>query len=434
MIKVSVSVMGHECGSLLRTAKRACTSLAMCCVLAATATAASKQLDARHLLPSPPYDSGSGVADTDTWIEPVNPAATFRNLEEIFPTRKIASGAWVSPLNAPSSPFEVRYSVGGESHGIAEFAARTDTTGLLILKSDRIMFEGYYRGADQNDLFMSFSTGKSFVSTLVGLALGEGKIRSLDDRMAEYLPEVKGSAYEAATIRNVLEMSSGTSYSEDYEDPKSDFRGFAAAVSKGRGGLYDFCRSFKAAIPPGQEFRYATCNTEMLGALVARVTGVSVSTYLSEKLWKPLGAEAPARWLLDRPGAAGREMSGGGLQVRLRDYGRFGLLFANQGEWHGRQLLPKGWVEEATRPNGAQVQYGRLEKGYPLGYGYQWWLLPGEHHPFTAQGVHGQFVMVDPVEKVVVVKLSSWQRAWESDKEAETYAFFNAVVEALHGR
>lgn len=401
---------------------------------AAPALCADKRLDAKHLAPAPAAASGTGVADLESWIAPANPAATFRNMEEIFPTRRIASGGWVSPLNAPTAPFDVSYTFSGDAHGIADFVTRTGTTGLLILKSDRIIFEGYYQGADANDLFTSFSTGKSFVSTLVGLAHGDGKLQNLDDLVAKYLPEVRGSAYETATIRQVLEMSSGTSYSEEYEDPKSDIAGFAATVSRNRGGLYDFCRSFKPARPPGKAFYYATCDTEILGALVSRVTGLPLSTYMSEKLWKPLGAEAPARWILDQPGEAGRELAGGGLQVRLRDYGRFGLLFANRGEWHGRQLLPAGWMEAATQPHDPQVEFGQLAPGYPLGYGYQWWLFPGEHRAFTAQGIHGQFVLVDPVEKVVVVKLSSWQRAWEDDKEAETYAFFTAVVEALHGR
>jgi CubicO group peptidase (beta-lactamase class C family) len=398
------------------------------------ALAAEKRLDAKHLAPAPQANAGNGVAGLDTWIAPENPAATFRNMEEIFPTRRIPSGTSVTPLIPPTAAFDVRYSIGGETHGVADFAARTGTTGLLILKSDRIIFEGYYQGADQNDLFMSFSTGKSFVSTLVALALGDGAIHGLDDRISQYLPEVKGSAYEGATIRQVLEMSSGTSYNEEYEDPSSDIAGFAKIVTENRGGLYDFCRSFKAMRPAGQKFVYATCDTEVLGAVIARATRTSLANYMSEKLWKPLGAEAPARWILDQPGAAGREMAGGGLQVRLRDYGRFGLLFANRGEWHGRQLLPAGWVDEATRPHDPQVEYGHLVPGYPLGYGYKWWLLPGEHHAFTAQGIHGQFVLVDPVEKVVVVKLSGWKRAWEDEQEAETYAFFAAVVEALHGR
>jgi CubicO group peptidase (beta-lactamase class C family) len=278
---------------------------------------------------------------------------------------------------------------------------------------------------------MSFSVGKSFVATLVALAVGDGKISSIDDPIARYLPELKGSAYQDATIKQVLQMATGTSYTEEYENKDSDIATFAAIVAGSRGGLYDFARSFKAAYKPGTRFYYATTNTEVLGALVARVTGRSLSAYLSEKLWRPLGAEAPARWVLDQPGSAGRELAGGGLQVRLRDYGRFGLLYANLGQWHGAQLLPAGWVEAATRPADPYVDYGKLEPGYPLGYGYQWWCLPGANHRFTAQGIHGQFILVDPVEKVVMVKLSSWQHAWEEDKEAETYALFAAVADAL---
>src|SRR5262249_40161408 len=137
--------------------------------------------------------------------------------------------------------------------------------------------------------------------------------------------------------------------------------------------------------------------------LVARVTGRSLSAYMSEKLWKPIGAEAPARWIIDQPGARGREMAAGGLLVRLRDYGRFGVLFANGGRVHGEQLLPRGWVELATQPQDPQVQLGKLEPGYALGYGFQWWCLPGPNHRFTAQGIHGQFVLVDPVKQLVMV-------------------------------
>jgi CubicO group peptidase (beta-lactamase class C family) len=171
---------------------RLALTTALLIAAATPALAADKRLDAKHLAPAPAADAGTGVADLETWIAPAKPAATFRNMEEIFPTRRIATGAWVSPLNAPTAPFDVRYTAGGEAHGIADFVARTGTTGLLILKSDRIIFEGYYQGADANDLFTSFSTGKSFVSTLVGLAMGEGRIQSLDDKVAKYLPEVRG--------------------------------------------------------------------------------------------------------------------------------------------------------------------------------------------------------------------------------------------------
>jgi CubicO group peptidase (beta-lactamase class C family) len=395
------------------------------------ARAAGKHLAAKELVAAPAFDSGDGVPPPEGVFTTANTAVAYRNIEESFPTRRIAAGPTPSELTPATAPLDVHYRFDDASYSIADFVARTDTTGLLILKGDQILFEGYYQGADANDLFMSFSTGKSFVSTLVGFALADGRIRSVDDPIIGYLPELKGSAYETATVKQVLQMATGTSYMEEYENKESDSAAFAALVSHGRGGLYDFARSFKSAYAPGERFYDATTNTEVLGALVARVTGRSLSAYLSEKLWRPLGAEAPARWILDQPGSAGREVAGGGLQVRLRDYGRFGLLFANLGQWHGAQLLPAGWVEAATRPADPYVDFGKLEPGYPLGYGYQWWCLPGANHRFTAQGIHGQFILVDPVQKLVMVKLSSWRHAWEDKKEAETYAFFAAVADAV---
>lgn len=408
----------------------ALSALLLMMTMAGSALAAGERLSAAELASAPPFDSGSGVPGPAGMFTTPNTAVTYRNMEEIFPTRRVAAGGAASPLLPGNLP-DIRYEYDHASHSVADFVKRTDTTGLLILKGERILFEGYYQGADSQDLFMSFSAGKSFVSTLVGIALGEGKIKSLDDPILNYLPELKGSAYKDATIKQVLQMASGTSYTEEYENESSDIAQFAAIVARGQGGLYDFARSFKSAEKPGTRFYYATANTEILGALVARVTGRPLSEYMSEKLWRPIGAEAPARWILDQPGSAGREVAGGGLQVRLRDYGRFGLLFANLGRWHGRQLLPAGWVEQATRPADPYVGFGKLLPNYPLGYGYQWWCLPGPHHRFTAQGIHGQFVLVDPVEHLVVVKLSSWKRAWEDDKEAETYAFFDAVAAAV---
>jgi CubicO group peptidase (beta-lactamase class C family) len=396
-----------------------------------SALAAGTRLPPKDLEPAPAYDAGDGVPTPAAMFTTDKTAVTYRNIEEILPTRRIAAGAVASALGEPATALDVHYRFDDATHSIADFVARTDTTGLLILKGDQILYEGYFQGADRQDLFMSFSVGKSFVSTLVAFAVADGKIKSIDDPILGYLPELKGSAYESATIKQVLQMASGTSYTEEYEDKDSDIATFAAIVARSRGGLYDFARSYKSVNKPGEKFYYATTNTEVLGALVARVTGRSLSAYLAEKLWRPLGAEAPARWVLDAPGSGGRELAGGGLQVRLRDYGRFGLLFANRGEWHGAQLLPAGWVDAATRPADAYVDYGKLMPGYPLGYGYQWWCLPGANHRFTAQGIHGQFILVDPVQKLVVVKLSSWRHAWEDQKEAETYAFFAAVADAV---
>ncbi len=391
----------------------------------------SARLSGADLQPAPEFDAGDRVPSRQGWALGPGRPETFRNMAEMLPTRRIATSEKPYPLSRAKQPLALSYEYGGAKYSIDDFAHRTGTTGLLILKGDEILYEGYYDGADDKDTFQSFSAGKSFVSTLLALAKADGKIRSLEDPVSAYLPEVKGSAYEHAKIRDVLQMSSGTAYNEEYEDPNSDIAEFARIMEANQGGLYDFARSFKAIRPPGTKFYYASTDTEILGALIARVTGKSLSAYMSEKLWKPIGAEAPARWLIDAPGAKGREMAAGGLQVTLRDYGRFGRLFANDGMIHGKRLLPAGWVAEATVPRAPYVQYGKLEPNDPTGYGYQWWCIPDEHHSFTAEGIHGQFVMVDPIEHVVVVKLSAWEHAWDDSMSEETFAFFEAVTHAL---
>ncbi len=412
---------------------RLVTALAFVAAIAWTAHApadAGERLTAQQLVPAPVFDAGDGVPDPASWFATDHPAVTYRNMEELFPTRRVAAGPVPSPLTPAAAPFDVHYRLGNATYSIADFVARNDTTGLLILKGEQILYEGYYQGADPYDLFMSFSAGKSFVSTLVGLAVGDGKIHSIDDPVIRYLPEVKGSAYEAATVKQVLQMASGTSFTEEYENERSDIVQFVTAFLRGT-GLYEFARSFKAARRPGTQFHYASADTEVLGALVARATGHSLSSYLSDKIWRPIGAEAPARWTLDRPGGGGREAASGGLQVRLRDYGRFGLLIANDGVWHGRRLLPPGWVAAATRPQDPYVDFGKLEAGSPLGYGYQWWCVPGPSHAFTAWGIHGQFIYVDPESKLVVVALSAWQHADDEAKIEETFTFFAAVSDAV---
>lgn len=400
----------------------------------ASAHAGGPRLEGADLKPSPPFDAGDGVPGARHWALVDTKAVTLRNIAEILPTRRIAPPATASVLREPTAPFDVTYTYEGKSYSLAEFASRTDTTGLLILKGNRIVFEDYYQGADRQDTFMSFSAGKSVVSTLVALAIKDGKIKSVEDPVIKYLPEVAGSAYATAKLRDLLQMASGTGFVEEYEDAGSDIAHFAELVDQGQGGVYDFVRSFKSVRPPGTKFVYASADTEVVGALIARVTGKSLAEYMSEKLWKPIGAGAPARWIIDQPGAAGREMAAGGLQMQLRDYGRFGLLFANDGRVGKQQILPAGWVAEATRPRGTYVDYGHLEPGSPMGYGYFWWLFPGPHQRFTAEGIHGQFVMVDPVEKLVVVKLSSWPSAWVDEKEVETYAFFDAVSAATRDK
>ena len=369
-----------------------------------------------------------------TFTAPEFSTASFRSMDRIFFTRPVKRSGAVSPLRRATEPFAIRYRYDGVERGLDDFVQRTDTTGLLILHDGTILYEGYFRGADESSRFLSMSVGKSFVSTLVGLAVGDGLIGSVADPVTHYLPELAGSGYDGVSIEHILQMSSGVDFSEEYDQPDSDVFRLFAPMSDGVGRLNQVAASFGRAREPGSKFYYASNDTQILGMLVAKVTGKTLSSYMAERLWGPLGAESDALWLTDRDGDDGMEMAFGGLNVTLRDYGRFGLLMAYGGRWNERQLLPEGWVEKATVPSAPQVAHGKLYPDYPMGYGYQWWCFPGPEHAFTGQGVFGQLLMVDPTLDLVVVKTSAWPVAWDTAKESESYAFFDAVRGALRGR
>ena len=370
----------------------------------------------------------------ENFTAPEHSSASFRSMDRIFHTRRVPRSGAASKLTRASEPFAIRYPWEGAERTVEDLAARTDSTGILVVHDGEILFEGYYRGADETSRFLSMSVGKSFVSTLVGLAIGDGLIGSVDDPVTRYLPELASSGYDGVAIERILQMSSGIAFTEEYDKPDSDvFKLFAPMIS-GTGRLNEVAGSFGRAREPGSKFYYASNDTQILGMLVAKVTGKTLSDYMAEKLWGPLGAEDDALWLTDREGADGMEMAFGGLNVRLRDYGRFGLLMAREGKWNGRQLLPAGWVERATVPRSPQVMPGQLYPGYAMGYGYQWWCFPPPGRAFTGQGVYGQLLMVDPDLDLVVVKTSAWPVAWDDRKEAESYAFFNAVRDALRAK
>jgi CubicO group peptidase (beta-lactamase class C family) len=361
-------------------------------------------------------------------------SASFRSMDRIFSTRRVPRSGPVSPLDRAAEPFTVRYRYDGVERGVGDLIERTDATGLLVLHDGTILYEGYYRGADEASRFLSMSVGKSFVSTLVGLAIGDGKIESVADPVTRYLPELLGTGYDGVAIEHILQMSSGVDFTEEYDQPDSDVFKLFAPMIDGKGRLNQVAASFGRAREPGSKFYYASNDTQILGMLVARVTGRALSAYMAEKLWGPLGAESDALWLIDHDGDEGMEMAFGGLNVTLRDYGRFGLLMAREGRVGGKQLLPAGWVERATVPRSEQVMHGKLYPDYAMGYGYQWWCFPPPGRAFTGEGVFGQLLMVDPDLDLVVVKTSAWPVAWDDAKEAESYAFFHAVRDQMKAR
>lgn len=371
------------------------------------------------------------VGTRATWMTPKFNAAAFQNIEEIFPSRRVAAATGqVAPLIASGRSFAPRYEFNGKTLGADDFIASNYVSGLLILRGDKVLYERYALGADPATRFISFSMGKSVVSTLVGEAVADGKIASINDMVSKYLPDVAGGAYEKATIRNVLEMSSGTSFDESQATADSDLARFIGVLARNQGGLYDFAKSFKAVREPGVKFNYASADTEVLGALLAKATGEPLANYLSRKVWQPMGAEADARWILDAPGSAGREAAAGGISARLRDYGRFGLMFLHNGKINGKQVVPANWVKVATSPQSPHTQIGVLGTNSVRGYGYQWWLPPGEDGVYMAVGIHGQFIFVDQKRDLVIVKTAAWPTPGGSRALVDETLAFHAGVAA----
>lgn len=366
---------------------------------------------------------------------PDHRADKYQRAEQIFPTRMVHAGrdVWQLPASERPLPEDFRYEWQGATYGVEAFNQRTNSNALLVLKNGTIAHESYLNGALPSTRFISFSTGKSFTSTLVGVALAKGLIDSLDDPLTRYLPALTGSAYDGVSIRQALQMTSGVKWDEESYDwsdtSKALVRNWLGSYVEQRYRMVEGANELPRAHPPGEHFNYNTMESSILGWLVENVCRQRLAAFMENNLWRPAGMEFDAAWILDGPEDVGREMAGGGLLATLRDFGRFGLLMARGGEAHGQRIVPNEWVQAATRPGSDAVAYGKLYPDYPLGYGYQWWLLPNGR--FEAQGVYGQLIYVAPADDVVIVKLSYWPEAWVPALEMESYAFFDAVIEAL---
>ena len=355
------------------------------------------------------------------------------NRDLYFATRVIKRGQRVHPLPPARRPLDAA------ALGVDSFMAQHRVGGLLVLKDGEICLERHGLGLDEATRWYSYSLGKSVCSTLVGAAIQQGKIGGVEDPVTRYLPQMAGTAYDGTTLGNLLQMSSGVAWEEAYRDGASDFgRYFNAVLEKRPGGAMAVMQSLHRAVPPGAKFVYSSGETYLIGAIVTAATGQSLSDYLSERIWARFGMEADGYWTLDSEG--GQEMASGGCNFTLRDYGRFGLFVLGGGVIGGERILPEGWIAEASHPraDSTQVGYGQLVAGMPLGYGYQWWAFPSddprlaEHAgAFTGQGIFGQFLYINPRERVVVVVWGAWPDPWISESEWATYGFIGRCVETL---
>ena len=351
---------------------------------------------------------------------------TFSHSDKLFPVRVVARGNKVRELPRAKTPLKnVRFEAGGKTYDLYDYLALDRVAGLLILKNGEIALEDYELGTGPETRWTSFSMAKSVVSTMVGAALQDGSIASLDDAVTKYVPALKGGAYEGATVRNVIQMASGVKWDETYTDPKSDRRRLLDIQLERRpGSVLAFMNGLSRADAPGTIWNYNTGETAVVGAVLEGATKRPLADYVSEKLWKPWGMEADAEWWLESPN--GMAWGGSGLEARLRDFGRIGLLAAADGVIDGKRLVPEGWFEQA----GSGKEIG----GKLVQYGYLWWTFPKgdtvHDGAFEAIGIFGQHLYVNRKEKVVIVVWSARPKPLGATV-VEDREFFAAVVRAL---
>ncbi len=357
---------------------------------------------------------------------------SFNRLAGIFPYRVIRASS--SPFSFPRGETIVlpdTYFFQGKQRDTRAFLEETDTVALFVLSDGAVVCERYWLTGGPDVHWASWSVGKSFVSALVGIALHEGFIDSIEEPVTVYVPELSGSAYDGVRIKDLLQMSSGARWDEDYSDPESDIMRFARAWGSG-GSLNEFTATLVREREPGTYNYYNSMDTQALGMLLVAATGQGLSAYAGKKLWEPLGMEADAYWITDD---RGMELAAGGLQVIARDYAKFGQLYLDRGNWRGRQIVPEAWVRDSVTPDAPHIMPG-LDPEYPIGYGYQWWIPEGDEGEFTAIGVYNQFIYVNPANRLVIVKLSANTGYGLTDddsswRELESIELFRAIGNSL---
>ena len=372
-----------------------------------------------------------GALEYAKTFEPEKIDENFRSLYLKYPSNTVRRGNPVYDLSESPRKLAETYVYDGQTKRIEDWIDATDTTGLIVLKDGAIAFESYFRGNSRATRSIAMSVSKSIVSFLVGVAVTDGSIASLQDPVDRYAPELKGSGYEGVSLKNVLQMSSGIRFYEDYEDLKSDL--VRMVVSFTTGSLNEFITTLTNERRPGTFNRYVSADTQVLGMVLEGATGKKLTDYTREKLWGHLGAEFDAEWLTD---PTGTEMAFGGFNAALRDYARFGLLYLNEGRnFQGRQLVPASWVKASVTPDAPHLMPGRNnpDSSFPMGYGYQWWIPENPEGDFLAIGIYGQFIYVHPGHKVVIAKTSAYVDYNNSGEEMEfeSVEAFRAIARAL---
>ncbi|MCC5868189.1 MAG: serine hydrolase [Gammaproteobacteria bacterium] len=354
----------------------------------------------------------------------------FRAMDRVFPSRAVPHGGPVWAFERDPRALPETYDFNDDERELSAFLDRTVTTGLLVVHRGAITHEEYRLGADEASPFTSWSMAKSFLSALIGIALEEGHIASIRDSIGRYVPALAGSGYGDVSLEDALTMSSGVAFNEDYDNPFSDINMLvwrAMAMSQtaeqtlsGLGRLRD----------SGTFNDYISSDSIALGLVLESATGMPLAEYLASRLWGPMGAEADATWSTDR---TGREFAHCCLNATLRDYARFGRLYLEGGARMGQQIVPAEWVLASVNPTAPHLQPGQNPaSSWTFGYGYKWWIPEHPQGDFTAIGVWGQYIYIDPAREAVIVKTSADPDFDNNDHES--IAVFRAISQALAGQ
>lgn len=352
-----------------------------------------------------------------------NLAYTFQHTPEIQPTVTIQGSA---------SPFEFAkeenialadgFQFEGSFYPTEPFLQDTKTSALLVIQDDVIRYENYFFGGDEATVFSSNSMGKSFVSALMGFAVADGFIDSVNDPLGKYIPEFVGTDLENIPIKACLQMASGIDFDED-----TDMNSFSMRTLMGTPAM-EVIAGYGVQEPPFTYRRYLSINTEILGQVIKNATGKGLGEYMEEKLWTRIGSAHDAYWTLNN----GTELANGGLSISLRDYARFARLYLHEGNWNGEQLLPRDWIRDSLDISADYSKPGANNDGYnAIGYGYQWWVPEGDQGEFMAIGVYGQFLYVNPEQNVIIVKVNADPDFMAEHYELKHVEFFRAIADGL---
>ncbi|MEB4614652.1 serine hydrolase domain-containing protein, partial [Leucobacter sp. M11] len=332
---------------------------------------------------------------------------TFTHMSTIMPTVPVTRAGPVFPLPTadPATVPSLTYKFDGETRSLDDLHANTNSTSFVVLHRGEIVAEAYPGVfAKENSRFQLFSITKSVTSMLVGIALDRGEIESLDQTVAELVPELAGSAYAPVTLEQLLTMTTGVGGPEDWTDPDALINRFEEAVTSG-GDIRSLIAGAPRATPPGQQFNYSTLDTQVLGWALEGATGTPLNDYASEHLWSRIGAEQDGYYFQTRK-QPGTSLGGGSLNLSARDLARVGLLMSRGGELNGQQIVPRDWVERSAGNDVPFLQPGALGPTASDAFGYSnlWWTLGDTHGSFSGIGVHGQYLFIDPVSEVVIAK------------------------------